>query len=84
MQQPEIKFINKVIRLRKNCEKQGANKLPGVMAHVNWLHRHIRHNKYSEPEQASGFLKREALRIAFIIPSQNKKMFEELNSLIGY
>ena len=80
--QPEIKFINKIIRIRRYCEKKGGNKLPGVMEHVNWLDKHIKFNGYKTPESAKGFLKREMIRIAFIIPSGKMKLFDELNELV--
>lgn len=82
MIQSEIKFINKLIRIRKHCEKTGVNKQPGVMYHVNWLDRHIQFNKYEKPEIAKSFLKREMLRIAFIIPSGKTKLFNELKELM--
>jgi hypothetical protein len=81
--QPEIKFINKIIRLRKRCDKLKANKKPGVMTHVMFLDRHIQANKYNKPETAKSFLKRELLRVTYIIPSQNKAMFEELNEFLN-
>ena len=81
MQQPEIKFINKIIRIRRYCEKTGGNKLTGVMKHVNWLDKHIKFNGYTTPEMAKGFLKREMIRIAFIIPSGKTKLFNELKEL---
>jgi len=81
--QPEIKFINKAIRIRKQCDKLKANKKPGVMTHVMWLDRHIQANKYSSPETAKSFLRRELLRVTYIIPANNKKMFKELSELLN-
>ena len=81
--QPEIKFINKIIRIRRYCEKKGSNKLTGVMEHVNWLDRHIRFHEYATPETAKAFLKREKLRISFIIPSGKMKLFNELKELVN-
>ena len=51
------------------------------MKHVNWLDKHIKFNGYTTPEMAKGFLKREMIRIAFIIPSGKTKLFNELKEL---
>ena len=51
------------------------------MKHVNWLDKHIKFNGYTTPEMTKGFLKREMIRIAFIIPSGKTKLFNELKEL---
>lgn len=75
--QPEIKFVNKLISMRKQADKRKANLKQGVMAHVMWLQRHIQANGYSNRADAKSFLRRHESRINYIMFSDKPTLIKE-------
>lgn len=81
MTQPEIKFVNKLIRMRLSAERVGGNRKPNVASVAEWLKRHIEANKYNLPIEAKLFFIRHSEKIEYLIPSGKDKLFEEFNWL---
>jgi hypothetical protein len=81
MAQKEIKFITKLVNMRKAADRIGANRKEGVMEHVLWLERHIAANGYSSTEMAESFFSREILRVSFIMFWGKAALVEEFEQL---
>lgn len=79
--QNEIKFINKLISMRKAADRTGSNKKPFVMQHVLWLERHIQANGYSSAKTAKGFFIRELERIQYVMFWSKDKLVQEFENL---
>lgn len=77
MIQPEIKFVSKLIKMRKAIERQGGNKVPGVMISVDWLERHIKANSYSKPNESRSFFLRNIDRIDNVMFWSKKSIVDE-------
>ena len=81
MAQPEIKFIMKLVNMRKAANKLGANRKEGVMDHVIWFERHIKANGYKSSEMAKSFFIRELERVAYIMFWGKPSLAKEFKSL---
>jgi hypothetical protein len=82
MDQPEIKFIKKLIRMRRIAERLGSNRKPGVMGVVEWLDIHIKANGYTKPNESRMFLLRHHDKVSFILFGDKPKLEMELNDLL--
>ena len=81
MIQPEIAFVNKLIRIRLAAERLGGNRKPGVVETANWLKLHIKANGYVNPNESRSFFERHLDKIEYLIPSGKPKLREEFANL---
>ena len=79
--QPEIEFINKLIRMRKRAEKLKVTKV-NRMRDVTFLESHLTYNNYNTPEKAKGFFIRHSERIHNLIGVRKGKLEDEYNNFL--
>lgn len=80
--QPEIAFVNKLIRMRLAAERIGANLKPNVGSISAHLKRLIDANGYTKPNESKSFLIRHYESVEYLIPSGKPKLREELLNLV--
>ena len=80
MVQPEICFVNKLIRMRLVAERLGGNRKPNVAHIADKLKILIAANKYSKPNESKLFFIRHVDSIEYLIPSGKPKLRDEFNN----